>query len=184
MRGSLVCCLALLANGCAAYTADDNNAFVKLFGDALVNGANGASARPVAPHPGDAAADVLRPDDQTQIGPNTFNCPAGGNMTQTGNFTVEVNPQTATGYSDVDLIMTITMCMDNPNGTLFTINGANELALNGHATVTGGYTSGWTFIFSGGYDVYADGNQLQHCSIQASLTNQGWSGMWCGYALR
>lgn len=77
-------------------------------------------------------------------------------------------------------LLTSANCSANPNGTQWTINGngANLLALNGHETVTGGYTSGWSFLFSGGYDVSNDGNLVQHCSIQAR------SGQGCGCALR
>jgi hypothetical protein len=174
MRLCLAVSLVLVA-GCAEYTADDNDAFLKLFSTAMVDAASSS--------PQSFRTQSSSPDSMVEIN-QTLACPIGGNMGISGNFTLEVAPQTASGYADVALMMTLTDCADTVNGTQFTIEGAYELAMNGHATVTGGVPGAWGFYFSGGYDVLSGGNLLKHCSVQASLTPaSGWTGQWCGYAL-
>jgi hypothetical protein len=153
--------LMALATGCEMYSATTNDDFFTLFGDGLAAAANNSSSARLG------VAGIPAP--ATTYANSTVPCDSG-DMQIVTTVTANINPQTASGYVDVNATATTNGC--TVNGTQ--IDGYIQMV--GSDSVTGGSSIPPVFTVTGAWSAAGC-----DCTVELSVSAaQGWNGQVCG----
>jgi hypothetical protein len=161
--------LVALATGCDMYTASTNDDFFALFGDGLAAAANGNSTARLGVN------GIPAPD--TQYFNSTVACERGELQIVT-TVTTNINPQTASGYIDVNATaQTVASPATNDRGCV--VDGTDivgYIQMVASDTVTGGSSIPPVFMVTGAWSAAGC-----DCTVELSVSAaQGWNGQVCG----
>ncbi len=161
--------LVVVTTGCETYTATTNDDFFTLFGDGLAAAANGSSAARLGVN------GIPAPD--TQYFNTTVACERGELQIVT-TVTTNINPQTASGYVDVNATAS-TVAAPGTSDRGCVVDGTDivgYIQMVGSDTVTGGSSIPPVFSVTGAWSAAGC-----DCTVDLSVSAaQGWNGQVCG----